>query len=281
MEPVQVETRSGLVLRGARFRAAATDALPVILLHGGGQTHQAWRETAGALALSGHDAFAFDLRGHGTSDWAADGDYTLTAFARDVVDLVAASARPPVLVGASLGGIAALLALGAEGASSCAGLVLVDIAPRVEPAGAARVLAFMGAYPDGFSCVEEAAVAVAEYNPHRRRPPDLGNLERNLRQREDGRYVWHWDPSFLAQDRSDPSRFAGLEASARALRIPTLLVRGRESDLLSEHGVRDFLELVPHAEFRDVSGAGHMVVGDQNDAFSRAVLDFIETRCML
>ena len=65
-------------------------------------------------------------------------------------------------------------------------------------------------------------------------------------------------------------------AAARSLTIPTLLVRGLQSDLLSEGGVRRFLELVPHAELADVAGAGHMVAGDRNDAFNGAVVSFLE-----
>jgi len=57
--------------------------------------------------------------------------------------------------------------------------------------------------------------------------------------------------------------------------VPTLLVRGRQSDLLSEEGARKFVELVPHATLADVGGAGHMVAGDRNDAFNDAVTGFL------
>jgi len=53
-------------------------------------------------------------------------------------------------------------------------------------------------------------------------------------------------------------------------------VRGRSSDLLSEEGAQDFLARVPHAEFADVAGAGHMVAGDRNEIFNRAILEFVE-----
>ncbi len=63
----------------------------------------------------------------------------------------------------------------------------------------------------------------------------------------------------------------------RAITCPTLLVRGRQSDILSETSAREFLDLVPHARFADVSGAGHMVAGDRNDAFTTAVLEFLRS----
>jgi non-heme chloroperoxidase len=265
----------GLRLRAEAFGDEA--APPVLLLHGGGQTRHAWGGAARALADDGWRALTVDLRGHGESDWAPDGDYGFDSFAADVACIARGLAAPPVLVGASLGGIAALLAVGLGGAPARA-LVLVDIAPRVEFAGAERIMAFMTAQPDGFASLEEAADAVASYLPHRERPKDLGGLAKNLRRGADGRLRWHWDPRFMTRDRprvADGDFPNRMDAAARALRLPTLLVRGRLSDLLSEEGARHFLELVPHARYADVSGAGHMVAGDRNDRFTRVVRDFL------
>jgi pimeloyl-ACP methyl ester carboxylesterase len=171
----------------------------------------------------------------------------------------------------------ALLTAGEEPRTKVAALVLVDIAPRIEQDGAQRIVSFMLARPDGFASLDEAADAVAEYQPHRKRPRDVRGLEKNLRLGTDGRWRWHWDPRFLAgvgapSSGDTPGR---LDAAARALDAPTLLVRGRLSDLLSEEGARHFLELVPHARYTDVSDAGHMVAGDRNDVFTRAVIDFL------
>jgi len=58
--------------------------------------------------------------------------------------------------------------------------------------------------------------------------------------------------------------------------VPTLLVRGRQSDLVSTETAREFLDLCPHAEFVDVSDAGHMVAGDRNDVFTAAVVGFLD-----
>ena len=180
-------------------------------------------------------------------------------------------------MGASLGGIASLLAEGEDDAHLCSALVLVDIAPKIEGAGALRIIQFMHGGADGFASLEEAADAVAAYLPHRERPRDLSGLAKNLRPLPDGRLRWHWDPRFLQpghgpQPGEEPDR---LRSAAQRLRVPTLLVRGKLSDLLSEEGAQEFLALVPHARFADVSDAGHMVAGDRNDRFSRAVIEFL------
>jgi pimeloyl-ACP methyl ester carboxylesterase len=252
------------------------DGPPVLLLHGGGQTRHAWGNTARTLAAAGMRAIALDHRGHGDSAWPDDADYELPSFAGDVRAVADQLGRAPVVVGASLGGLAGLMAE-AELGPLLRALVLVDVAPRLEVEGVQRIISFMVEGLDGFASLEEAADAIARYLPHRSRPRDLSGLAKNLRRGDDGRWRWHWDPRFVRRDRGDPSfTRERLSAAARALTLPTLIVRGRMSDVVSEESVRDLRELVPHAEFVDVAGAAHMVAGDDNDAFGAAVIGFLK-----
>jgi pimeloyl-ACP methyl ester carboxylesterase len=260
----------------------------VILLHGGGQTRHAWRTTANQLAKRGWTAYALDQRGHGDSEWVKDGAYTFQEFADDVKavaqELTRRDGKKPVAIGASLGGISAMLAEGEslrdKGEHLLSSLVLVDITPRVDYEGVAKVQGFMRANArEGFASVEEAADAVAEYLPHRPRPKNNEGLKKNLRLSPDGRWRWHWDPRFMdGRTRFDPDR-ERLERSmldaASNIKVPALLVRGGSSELVQEAHAKEFLELVPHAEYVDVADARHMVAGDQNDHFSVAVLDFL------
>lgn len=262
-------------------------APPAVLLHGGGQTRFAWGTTASVLAERGWRAYRVDLRGHGESEWSPEGGYTIEDFAGDVTGICGevGGVAPPVLIGASLGGISSLTAIGEASEPIARALVLVDVAPRTEPEGVQRIGDFMGANLEtGFGSLEEVADAVAAYNPHRPRPTDLSGLKKNVRLREDGRWVWHWDPKFMRglggstdETRSrDTLNHERLEAAARNLTVPTLLVRGRMSDLLSEEGAREMLALAPHAEYADVAGAGHMVAGDRNDLFNDAIVGFLD-----
>src|SRR4051794_1863058 len=255
---------------------------PVVFFHGGGQTRHAWGTTLDVLAEEGWRAYTVDLRGHGDSEWAPDGDYTLDAFAGDVSEVARSLDQLPVLVGASLGGIASLAAIGESATPIARALVLVDVAPRIDRSGADRIGAFMMQNIDGFESLEAVADAVAVYNPHRPRPTDLSGLKKNVRQRPDGRWAWHWDPAFMTGrfGSADETRTSVIqperpEAAARTLTMPALLVRGRMSDLLTDDGSRQFLDLVPHAEFVEVGGAGHMVAGDRNDLFNDAIVEFL------
>jgi len=240
------------------------------------------------LAERGWRAYSIDLRGHGESAWDPDGDYTMDAFAGDIRAVARSFAQPPALVGASLGGLSCLVAIAeapaADGPAVARALVLVDVAPRIEAAGRDRIGSFMIEHmEEGFGSLDEVADAIQRYNPHRPRPRDLAGLKKNVRLREDGRWVWHWDPRFITgrlgsrdETRSSLIDATRLQDAARALTIPTLLVRGRQSDLLSEAGAQEFLELVPHARFVDVANAGHMVAGDRNDLFNNAVVSFLD-----
>lgn len=260
---------------------------PVMLLHGGGQTRHAFAGTAQELAKAGWGALVLDQRGHGDSEWAKDGSYSVIDFANDAASVAAELTKrfgkPPVLVGASLGGMAGMLAEGfafnEKRAPNFAALILVDVTPRFDTGGAAKILGFMGQrVADGFATIEEAADLVAKYLPHRPRPTSTDGLRKNLRQR-DGRWYWHWDPRFFSGPKpisSDRSRHEDDRVEAvRNLRIPALLVRGGSSELVKEEHVKEFLELAPHAKFVDVAGARHMVAGDRNDVFSAAIIDFL------
>ncbi|QDG77025.1 alpha/beta fold hydrolase [Labrenzia sp. PHM005] len=258
---------------------------PVILLHGGGQTRHSWAAAAERIAALGHVVYSVDQRGHGESAWVPSGNYTFNDFAKDLVSVckavISGHGAKPVVVGASLGGFAGMLGEGAEAPGCQAALVLVDITPRVDMGGVYKILGFMGDKVDeGFGTVEEAADAIARYLPNRSRPKDLSGLSKNLRLHDDGRYRWHWDPAFLKmREHSDPHQSETVQTSmitaAENLKLPVLLLRGRNSELVSMEHVQEFMECVPHAKFTDIQDAGHMVAGDKNDIFAQAVEEFL------
>ena len=271
-QTIRIPIADGLTL--AADIAGPPGAPTVILGHGGGQTRHSWDKCELQLADAGYFAINYDLRGHGDSDWSTDGEYTMEARADDLRYVAAAGSRPFALVGASLGGVTALVAatLGLEPAA----IVLVDIVPKMNLAGADKIRGFMAASPNGFASFEEAADAISAYYPDRPRPKDLSGLHKNLRLGDDGRYRWHWDPRMMADMRGDPRRLLGIMDTADWTdRIPTLLVRGMKSDIVDDDGVADLRRRIPALEVIDIRGAGHMVAGDRNDEFNAAVIAFL------
>jgi pimeloyl-ACP methyl ester carboxylesterase len=257
--------------------AAAADGRPTMLmLHGGGQNRHSWKKTGQVLADEGFHVVALDTRGHGDSDRSPGADYAIETLTADVMRVLDAIGRPVALIGASMGGLTGLLVADRAGPHQVTRLVLVDVVPRFEKGGSARIRDFMFDHIHGFDSLEEAADAVAAYLPHRTKPRSPEGLKKNLRLR-DGRWYWHWDPAFMTKPGDDPQlRTEKFERAAMDLTIPVLLIRGKLSDVVSPEGVRDFLAKVPHAEFVELSHAGHTAAGDDNDAFSEVVVSFVK-----
>jgi pimeloyl-ACP methyl ester carboxylesterase len=249
----------------------------VVLLHGGGQTRRSWRRTAERIAAGSWAAVTYDARGHGDSDWDAGQNYTLDAFVADLLTVVRTQQQSIVFIGASLGGITSLVAA-AENPGLARGLVLVDVVVGLDRGGTARIVDFLTAHRDGFASLEEVADAIAAYNPDRPRPRNLDGLHKNVRLRADGRWYWHWDPAFIKigdepQRQADPHR---LRAAATSVQIPTLLVRGAHSDVVSDAGLADMKRLIPTSESIVVPHAGHMIAGDDNGPFVVGLERFLD-----
>ncbi len=249
------------------------------MAHGGGQTRHAWAKTATALADRGWEVVALDLRGHGDSGWSETGDYAIERFAEDLVEVAGAMGGRPTLIGASLGGLAGLYAEAEIAPGSFSSITLVDIVPGMNLDGAAKVIEFMSAHvAEGFSSLDEAADVIAAYLPHRPRPSDQAGLAKNLRQGDDGRFRWHWDPGVVSGMQSGKSLHDADAFRARlpGLTLPVHLIRGRLSELVSLEAAESFVAQLANAKFTDVAGASHMVAGDRNDAFLSAVVEFLE-----
>jgi flavin reductase (DIM6/NTAB) family NADH-FMN oxidoreductase RutF/pimeloyl-ACP methyl ester carboxylesterase len=251
---------------------------PILLLPAFGQTRAAWSRAAKALAAAGRYVITLDLRGHGESDWSPRRDYELGDLVQDVTAIIAQLPSRPAVVGAGLGGLAALAAIGEQPEPIASALVLVDAAPRMAREGLDRMATLMSIDTGGFNSVEEAADAIAPYlSPGAR--PSLDELQRHLRRADDGRFRWHIDPAYHAFTEDASVRLPALRrltAAAAAVKIPTLLVRGEASATVDEESVACFRELVPHAECIDLAGVGGAIVGDRNDAFDAIILEFLE-----
>ena len=255
-----------------------TGAPALLFAHGFGQTRSAWNGAAAALAQAGCRCVTFDSRGHGESDRQAGGDYRMEQFADDLRRLAEAQPQPPILVGASMGGLLGLMLAGELRPAPLRALVLVDVTPRWETAGVERILAFMQAHPDGFADYAEAAEQIAGYLPQRRQRKSEEQLRPLLRQSADGRLRWHWDPALLSGVVRESERYQPrLQAAATKIDVPVLLLSGARSDVVSGDTVGEFLQLVPHAQHRALPNATHRVAGDANDAFTREIARFVQS----
>lgn len=266
---------------GLRLEAEAYGAGPTILLaHGGGQTRYSWRGVAQAQAEKGWRTVAIDLRGHGASDWDPAGDYGIERYGRDIAEVARQLGGNVYHVGASLGGNSALVSVGRIAPELFRALVLVDVVPQVDKDGVAEVLGFMGSHlDDGFADLDEASRAVSAYRKQAPRPAGQSSgLARYLRGRDDGRLVWHWDPAFVRGARNGrltPELAARLDQDLRNITCPVLLLRGLDSNLVTDEAEAAFRRSAPQALVWHVGDAGHMVVGDNNTQFAHDLDRFL------
>lgn len=275
---MDVRATGGLLLAGTRHAVSGELQAnrSLVYAHGFGQTRHAWARTARKLADQGYPGLAYDARGHGDSQSnPVDLAYAGDQFADDLIIVAGEQEQAPVLIGASMGGLFGLIAE-SRWPGLFQAMVLVDITPRWEAAGLQRILGFMTAFPAGFDSLEHASDSIAAYLPHRRSRKTPHELRELLRQGEDGRWRWHWDPRLideLARD-SEQHQDAIAEAASR-IRCPILLISGGRSDLVSEKTVEEFRTLVPHAHHVHLPQATHMVAGDDNDTFTATVLEYL------
>lgn len=282
MPSMEITSHSFTAPDGVRLAADIGGAphLPsVVLLHGGGQTRYSWRNTMQELVNRGYHVISLDARGHGESDWSPNGEYSLDILAADLRQVLGTLATKPVLVGASMGGITSMHALGQGGEPIAGALVLVDVVPRLDAAGTNTVINFLQGHKGGFADIEAAADVVSLYNPQRPRPRDISGLMKNLRKRDDGRLYWHWDPVFFEKtDVAQGDALADeLHQACSRISVPVLLVRGMSSDLITDQAVEELRGYLPQLGVFEVAGAGHMITGDRNEVFNAGVLGFLET----
>lgn len=269
---------------------------PVLCLHGGGQTAYMFEELGAALA-DRYQLVAPDLPSHGDSDPlpvdprgdGEPGDGPVDGVA--VGPTAIAATLPPLLdhlgldtvdvVGASLGGMAGLI-LAATHPEVVRSVALIDVGPQLQPEGVRKIIDFMAAH-ESFASLEEAAVEIAHYLPQRRqvRPE---SLTRNLRQRSDGRWVWkHGYGRRFRQAGPDDHPADNLHllletvrAAAAQVRCPVLVLRGEQSDVLSDEGAQAAVELIPDARLEVVERAGHLAAGDNPHSTVALIAGFLD-----
>ena len=254
------------------------DAPPILMLHGMAQSAHTWDFSA--LALSDqYRVLALDQRGHGDSDWALDGDYSLDAHLGDIGAFVEAMGlRDLVMVGLSMGGRNAF-SFAALHPELVRALVIVDIAPRSGRSGASAIRTFIERV-DELDTFEEFVDRVKGYNPRRSRTQIRGSLAHNLKQLPSGRWTWKYDKVLRSPSRPQPG--PGFEERQwdyiERVACPALVVRGAYSKVLTQEIAEETVGRLRRGELAVVDDAGHLVPGDNPPGFIRALEEFLE-RC--
>ncbi len=251
------------------------DGLPLLLcIHGYAQNAHSWDFTALALR-DRYRVLALDLRGHGDSQWAPDGDYTQPGYLADLEPFIdAVAAGPLVVVGLSLGGSLAY-SYAARRPDRVRTLVVVDTGPETTGPGRGRIRRFVR-QPDVLDSFEAFVARTRRYNSRRPEWQVRGSLRHNLRRLPDGRWTWKYDPVLRSRRRPGPQQDpAARWALWSQVRCPTLLVRGASSDLLDAGVAQRMADSLPNVRLVEVPNAGHLVPGDNPVGFEQVLTAFL------
>jgi esterase len=266
------------VVDGLRFRYldwGTEGKQPILFLHGGALTAHTWDLCCLALRDDFH-CLALDQRGHGDSDWAPDANYSIAAQRQDIKGFAEAVGLDHfVLVGMSMGAINGL-AYAIAYPETLSALVLIDAGPNVRRPGSHRIRDFVngGAEPESLEAIIERAL---QFNP-RRDPLILRrSLMHNLRQQEDGNWVWKYDRRrfhAMGGDQHANER-RNLADGLTTVTCPTLVVRGGESDVFHDEDAERLAAALPDGRWVKIPNAGHTVQGDNPKDLVAAMREFL------
>jgi pimeloyl-ACP methyl ester carboxylesterase len=234
---------------------------PLVCLHGLTRNGHDFDALARRLAPRWR-VLALDVRGRGESDWAPVESYVLPVYAADLASWLDSLGLARVaLAGTSMGGLIALV-FGAAHPARVAGALLNDVGPIVEPAGLARIQSYVAATPERFATHADVARWFRENNPAQRLSEDdlLAWARFATRPAPGGGLEWRYDRALREQMRAAgpaPTQLPDLWSLAEALSGPTLVVRGAESDILSDATTDQMTRRMKDCRAVRVSGVGH------------------------
>jgi len=260
-QSVWLTSSDGLRLYGRYYAGDA--AKPFCLcLHGLTRNSRDFEDFAPVLAEQGYPVLALDMRGRGESEYAFDPTtYSIETYVRDCIAwLDQFNVDKAIWLGSSMGGGISMYA-GAAFPERVRGLILNDIAPEVDPKGVENIRKIAGKGKPIRSW-EDAAERCRDVNGHVH--PDessadfwLAFARRTHRQTGPEEFRSDYDPAILAALRSRISVEDRWKAFDLLQKIPTLLVRGELSELLSREISEKMKSRMPNMDYVEVPNTGH------------------------
>ena len=261
----------------AADEAGPSDGPSVIFLHGGGQTRHSWGTALDAASARGLHAITVDLRGHGDSDWAPDGDYSSQSFVADLERFCEAIGFDKfTLIGHSMGGRNSMAFAGSN-AQKLEKLVIVDIGPDLDPKGSGRITQELIDVPEEFDSFEDLYTHQSKQNKFCSEPVLRRRLTYASKKLPDGKYGWRYDLEIREQRRNNAGpKQPDLWANLPGIECPVLIVRGSETDTLALETAEKMLEALPNGRLIHVDKAAHMVFEDNPADFIEALHGFLD-----
>ena len=245
----------------------------ILMLHGVSQQAHSWDFVSLALSDNFH-VIALDQRGHGDTDWATEGDYSIEAQQGDIDAFVKAmSLGRFTLIGHSMGGRNSYV-WASRHPGTLESLVIVDTGPEGMRRGGDRIRQFQQ-LPDELDSFEEFVQRVQSYTG-RSREQTMGSLKYAIHQRPDGKWSWKYDKVLRSPGRRPGSWTSEqLWECVKIIDCPTLVVRGSNSDIFAEETMVRMQKEIPDCTTVTIARAAHLVQGDNPVDFVAAVQELL------
>lgn len=253
---------------------SGTGRLPVLCLHGLTRNARDFHELAVHLSGSGHDVYVPEMRGRGESDPAREmHHYDLPTYVEDVELLLAElNIGRFISIGTSMGGLMTMI-LAVTDASRLAGAVINDVGPKLHLPGLERIAGNAirtPSFPTWVHAARELSSLHGEIHPNWKLADWIAHAKRVMRLSPSGKIVPAYD-SRIGQAFANPADMAAVDAweSWMALKdVPTLLLRGELSDLLSDEVAEQAVAALAKARLVCVPGVGHAPMLDEPEALA-------------
>jgi len=245
----------------------------ILMLHGNSQQSHSWDFVSLALSEQFH-LIVLDQRGHGDSDWAGDGDYSIEAQQKDIDGFVQAVGLDGfTLMGHSMGGRNSYV-WASRHPGALKGLIIVDTGPQTQRTGSNRIQQFKE-LPDELDSFDDFVQRVQEYTG-RTQEQVLGALKYSIRQRSDGKWTWKYDKIMRTPGARPPGWTSEqLWDCVGKIDCPTLVLRGDRSDIFADETMQRMEQVIPDCTTVTISNAGHLVQGDNPAEFLVEVGKFL------
>jgi pimeloyl-ACP methyl ester carboxylesterase len=245
---------------------------PIICLHGLTRNHKDFRDIIEPLRALGRRVMALDVRGRGLSDRDPNpGNYNPMIYVQDLLGIMAhLDIARALFIGTSMGGLMTMI-LASFAPEKVAGAVLNDIGPEIDPAGLKRIQGYVGKTPH-MKTWEDAALMLSAAGeptyPGRDQAFWIDFAQRNCIETQEG-IVFDYDPAIaqIAGASSNAPLPTMWDQFAALKSVPTAVIRGALSDLLSQDCVARMIAAKPDLLAASVPNVGHAPMLDEPEAW--------------
>jgi esterase len=246
----------------------------LLLLHGFMGHAHVWDDLAATLR-SGYHVIALDQRGHGKSQWSAEGAYGLEDHFADLAQIMERlNLDNLVLIGHSMGGRNALF-FAACRPEKVQGLIVIDSRPGSNPRSADALRQLLKVLPLQAASLDEIVSSIHKHYPGISPEICYHLATYGYRKTAEGKYIPKCDPQMSLRCENQGCCVEEIWSFLKNVTCPTLVVRGENSPFLSRDDAKTMCEIMPDATWTEIPRATHLPQQENPEGCRRALASFL------